>query len=623
MGVSEYFYSRHSGNGAKTLDDLITVYEGEIDHDLRMLRETPVGSCIDPAVATRLVVHLTMRTAHIRSTFEQGTGKVLGAIRSLLDKSEDSPSFLQYDRIAALVVDEFQAQVNAAGLMAPPALTKRVAEFLMRERFDDILTQTRPYLASALDKFSGKVADLVRDGHNKSLLLSNDEVLWSTHLSSLSWTLCTTAGAILPDCVAIARESDDGFVPLTLSDKETIHVVILPLAHDKLLIGAKDPGVVFSIEEINAASSMCSDDFFVSAHEEAGAKYSHLIGRSCVRAITASVEEALSHLHPSPSEPGRVMSVNPNDAEGSAPSLTFSLTCSDFGDEELVSRLGHILQELAQVLSPRMPLIGLDGITFAQDYPSALTAHGVVGNVSDRNTRSVAKCVPAVHSAENKIKIIVDAVIANGLLSDDVDQRAAATHIMACMLASVAHTTQFERTLKAVPVPDPVAGYFYQAVSAVPERYFTRRASAFFMPLAGARHGDLFSDSLSRARVAVNEARLSYFSNGDLDALLTMATHHASVVLLHAAEWIGHRDGLVASEEAARPSFRDDPMASGLDLWLELLARDLRDLHDAPEKYKSESVFELAKHVERLLWLFQIFPWPMEDGRMYVNVGPA
>ncbi len=341
-----------------------------------------------------------------------------------------------------------------------------------------------------------------------------------------------------------------------------------------------------------------------------------------MKAITESVDEALSNLQHSARE-RPVTSINPSDAEGTASLYSFSLTCSDFGDVELLSRLGHILRELVQVLSPRMSLAGLGGITFAQDYPAVLTAHGVAGKVSDESTRSVAKCVPAVNSAENKLEIIVDAIIANGLLSDDVDERTAATHIMACMLASVAHTSQFERGLKAVPVPDQLAGYFYQAVSSVPERYFNRRASAFVMPLVDARHGDLFSDSLSKARIAVNEARRGYFSNGDLDALLAMATHHASVVLRHAAEWVGHRDGLVAEEEAMRPSFRENAMASGLHLWLELLAQDLRDLHDVPGKYTSESFFELTRHVERLLWLFQIFPWPMEDGRMYVTVGSA
>jgi hypothetical protein len=51
-----------------------------------------------------------------------------------------------------------------------------------------------------------------------------------------------------------------------------------------------------------------------------------------------------------------------------------------------------------------------------------------------------------------------------------------------------------------------------------------------------------------------------------------------------------------------------------------LLHQDMRDLYDEPVALTAERLFELVRHVERVLWAFQMFPWPMADGGTYVTV---
>jgi hypothetical protein len=105
-----------------------------------------------------------------------------------------------------------------------------------------------------------------------------------------------------------------------------------------------------------------------------------------------------------------------------------------------------------------------------------------------------------------------------------------------------------------------------------------------------------------------------------MDALLGVALPQISFVLSHAAEWLGHRDGLPDQDEFPGASLPNDLQAYELHLWLELFGRDLRNLYDADGLFTSAHIFALGRHVERLLWTVQICPWPMEDGSLYVTV---
>jgi hypothetical protein len=190
------------------------------------------------------------------------------------------------------------------------------------------------------------------------------------------------------------------------------------------------------------------------------------------------------------------------------------------------------------------------------------------------------------------------------------------------MLAQIAYTERHGRKLltPSALLPDEVVRFVYECVATAPSDYFTARESAFADPTAGERYATLMLDSLISARRTIEEARLRYRNNEDLDSLLRAALPPISFVLGHAAEWLGHRDGLPEQDDFPGASLAAELRVFELRNWLELFGRDLRALYSADDHFTSARILALSQHAERLLWTVQIFPWPMEDGSLYVSV---
>lgn len=634
VGVRENFYSKLAADGATTLDDLITASESGLDVDLTAIKRAPVGTNIDPEVAARLATHLTLRTAHVRSIFKEGAMQILeqvaglgsdiGRLRDYLGVDEPDPA-----GTPAKFVDEVMKALQLRSLTLPFPLMQRVVAFSIRERFDVFSEQYKPMISQAFAEMRKGIPSAVRDGHNKALVTA-DQSRWEKELATLSWQTHSISGAVLPDCIVLAREVGGAFTPLLLSEWERVDLVVLPIAHDRLLVGSAITNADIAIASINEASASCSDSFYIShqASDEAG--LSSLIGQRCAQAIGASVDEAISALrHIKVARTGRPPPERRIVEIESLGLFTFSLTCLDFADAETAARLGDVLKVIVQEVGRDMPLSRMDGITFAADYASALDrldrgdpALGIDRSQSRGYGRAVAKCVRVVRGGESKQHIVFDAIIAQDLLTCDTDGLASAIHIVVSMLANVAHSVLYETKLEEIPMApvDSVVRLLHHSVSTAPGMYFAARESAFSDPKAGAHYADLTRDSLTAAIKVIRTARLTYRLSNDLDGLLEAALPQISFVLSHVAQWLGHRDGLPSQDAFPGSSLPDDMKVLDLDLWLELFGRDLRCLYDIDGQFTSANIFALDSHVERLLWMVQIFPWPTQDGALYVSV---
>lgn len=633
VGVQEYFYSKLSADGESTLDDLITAMEGGLDAELDAFRRAPAEAILDPKTAARLITHLILRTAHVRSVFQQGMTQILDQVVGVVSDSRRLRDFVGLDRwdqagISAQIIDE-ALKLLPQDSPCPPAFAERVIAFWIRESFDEFHRASEPTITKAVLDFTKALAPMTRDGHNKALMTA-DQSLWEAELSLLYWRTHAVAGAILPDCVALARDAAGLYTPLLLRDQQSVDLVILPIAHDRLLIGSSRERVDVDVRVINGAGAACSDSFFISRQAGDGEGLASHIGQRCAEAIGAVVQDALK-------ESPRLTPLHNRDAEANWPvfepqtseSFTFSLSCKDFADANTAARLGRILQVVVQEMAREMPLSRLDGMTFAIDYLAALeavnrgeAAVGIGGSRPCNYGRSVAKCLNVLRSAERKDHIVFDADIANGLLSEDDDARALALHTVVSMLGHVAFGTLYEAQMEAL-AQEPTSRIierFQPAVTSAPSRYFVARASAFCDAKAGERYSELVTRSLSCALDAIREARLAYRMDNDLEGLLNTAVQHFSPVLSHAADWLGHRDGLPEQDSFSGSSLPSCLKAYGLNQWLELFGHDLRRLHDVDRGWTSASVLALGRHVERLLWTTQICPWPMPDGGLYVSV---
>lgn len=635
VGVQENFYSKLGVGNTPTLDDLITALEGELDADLKAIRTAPVGVVIESVLAARLVAHLVLRTAHVRSVFAQATGRILDEVAALAADSDGLRRYVGIDNsdpplASASLFGEVLKGLSIENLPLPPAFKQRVVRFWIRERFNTFHDQFQHAALAALTQFRSGLSAVIRDGHNRALATA-DQSKWIADLSALSWTTLSATGAVLPDCVVVAREVGGGFAPLLLADRQEIGMVILPIAHDRLLVGRAGASSDLTIASINEACALCSDTFFVSHAADCGLGLSNMIGLRCTQAISTVVDEAVSDLrHTIPTGSTKRSQEAREIGTAATPPFGFSLSCIDCADAETTAKLGDILQIIVREVGREHPLAALDGMTFAANYPSAVEGldRGDLALPVERSRprsygRAVAKCVRVLRNGDTKQHIVFDALVADNLLAEDGERRDLGIHMVVGMLADVSHSAIYESQISDAPIlswPDCVAGWLHQATATAPGRYFAARASAFADQSSGERYATLVRDSLSSAQEQIRVARLAYRLDANLDALLAVAVPQISFVLDHAAEWLGHRDGLPSPDTFVGSSLPDDLSASDLDHWLELFGRDLRRLYDEEGQFTIQNLVALSQHAERLLWTVQICPWPTERDSLYVSV---
>lgn len=634
VGVGEDFYSKFTGDGTKSLDDLITDIERGALDDLSIIKSAPAGDSIDSVVAVRLIAHLTVRTAHVRTTFQRATNRIVDEIGALFSDSSRVRKYLRVDdsgpnTISARITDELMCSEHLAASDVPPALLERLVAYFVREHFDEFLRDLSPSAIQGLAQIQKGLGSIIRDSHNSALDRAMPDLSgWAKGLVGLSWRTHAVAGAILPDCVVLARESGRAFTPFLICDKDKLDLVVLPVAHDLLLVGAASTHCSIDISSVNAASAACSDRFFISHCARDSGELSALIGERSHQAIEESIEEALSDLRNAGARHPIEEQSATYEVDSRGP-ISFSVTCIGFADDRTASRLGEVVQVVVHELARSLPLSRLDGLTFAQDYAAALAdldrgdpALGQSHSKPRDYGQAVAKCVTVMRAGERKEHIVVDAVIAEHLLSEDSVFRASAAHVLVSRLADVAHSVLWEERLGGAPSGpvDEVLRVVHPAVATAPSNYFCARESAFADPTAGERYAALVRDSLKAASDGVRSARLSYRQSHDLDELLGVALERTSFVVGHAAEWLGHRDGLSTETIFPGSGLSGDLSGYGLHHWLELLGRDLRGLYEVEGQFTARNIYALARHAERLLWMFQVCPWLTDEGRAYISV---
>lgn len=634
VGVGEYFYSKLNADGTKNLDDLITAIESDVLDDLCVIKNADAGDSIDSGFAVRLIAHLTVRTAHVRDTFQRAASQITKEISALFSDSHRVREYLRVDAsgsntIAAMITEELLRSQNFAASEVPPAFLERIVAYYVREHFDVIFRDHSSHAIQGLTEIQKDLDSIIRDSHNSALGRAMPDMSgWEKGLSDMSWRTHAVAGAILPDCVVLAREPGQILTPFLFCNKDQLDLVVLPIAHDLLLVGSSSTQSSIDISSVNAASAACSDRFFISHCAQESGELSARIGERTNQAIEESMEKALADFRLA----GARCPVGEQSAsyrvDNSAP-FTFSITCIGFADDSSAARLGEVVQVVVHELARSLPLSKLGGLTFAQDYAAALIGLDCGDLAIDQSHskprdygQAVAKCVKVMRAGECKEHIVVDAVIAEHLLSEDSKLRASAAQVLVSMLAGVAHSARWEERLgcaTSVPV-DEVLRVVHPAVATAPSQYFCARESAFVDPTAGDRYAVLVLDSLKAAFDAILSARLAYRKSNDLEELLRVALERTSFVVGHAAEWLGHRDGLSTETNFPGSGLSGDLSGYGLHHWLELLGRDLRDLYDVEGQFTAENIYALARHAERLLWMCQVCPWLTDEGRVYISV---
>ncbi|WP_221795085.1 DUF4238 domain-containing protein [Aquisediminimonas sediminicola] len=617
VGVEDLFYSRKGLPGEVTLDDAITEFERDFSRDVAILRGSAPRTSVEPEHAARTVVHLVMRTAHLRRTISSGMVSMMEEIEALFTDPQRFATMLGFatPALASVVTEAIRdtaLKLVPAGF--PPAFSERFLTFIIRERGDELAASAATMLSPLLATVLNGLADMVRDSHNELVAKPLDDHGWVGVLSGFTWSMEGASDLILPDAVALSRSADGPLEPLLFTCGRDAEVVLLPLAHDRMLVGRRDPAITVDLSTFNAAAAAACQGFFISARSHDEDKLSSAIGSGPAKALTNAIAESIAR-----AEEVRSLALDQlppaQPCEFEQEQFSYSVTLHDFGDDLLARAYADILQSVIKALTRDMPLHDLDGITIAADYADALATldrgdPNLPPMVSGALAYGTGAAMPVTVKRNGKRKehLVLAAWIAAGWTSENPEDRAMTLHLLIKMLAGIANSARF-----ATPAsfkPDEMAREFHLAVARAPSGYWSAKQAAFVAPDEGITYADLVLDSLEHAREAVSAARINMTDSSDVGEGFNVALETVSAILSHAADWIGHRDGLAQDQPFVGDGLKARLAPYGLDHWLALFGRDLASSYTDAGALDLSVVTTLSRHVERLFWSIGVYCWP-------------
>jgi hypothetical protein len=504
VGVEEWFYSKESSGGELTLDDIITNIESDLSGTINDLRATPIGSAVNSDIAAHFVVHLVMRTNHLRTLMSKGFSSVSEKIQSIFSDPSSLERMFGFNsyEIAPRVTESIRGKAfELASSGIPIPFTERIMSFLVRENGDDIVRNITKSFAPLLPHIFGDLTSKIRDAHNEILQTSSGDNAWVTALSSLSWTVEAGEDLILPDCVALATEANERLVPLLFSRAADVRRLALPISRERILIGVAANEDRLDLTTLNHRAAACSEAFFIGARPYDNDVVA-LIGSGPMTAVRQAIELAMdSASMEGVSTPEISARSHSNDFE--LLDFKYTIRLADFGDEALAKQLGEVFQVIVAELSRRrLPLQNLDGFTIAKDYGAALAcldrgAPELPPAKSDalEYGAGIARTVSLQRDGTRKQQIVLNADVAQACLSDDDETRASGLYIVAKMLVIVAHSTLFADQRCEMP-PDLLAAQLHSAVAMTPCGWFSARERAFLAPDMGQRYAELVITSI-------------------------------------------------------------------------------------------------------------------------------
>jgi hypothetical protein len=627
VGVEDWFYSRKGIPGEVTLDDAITDFEKSFSRDVKNLRDSAPGTIIEPEISARTVVHLVMRTAHLRKTMSSGMTSVLAEIGALFtDPARLVGMFGVNNPMLSPAVTE-AIKVGARQLVPvgfPEAFSERLLTFIVREYGEELAGQMAAMLSPLMPGLLEGVGGKVRDSHNGLVAKPLDDHGWGKLLSQFAWSVEQGVDLILPDAVALSRAGNAPLEALVFTGGKDVTGVLLPLAHDRILVGRRDAEDVFDLATFNAEAAASCQGFFVAPRPHDAEGLAATIGSGPLKALNAAISEAVADTEKVRSlASGEFGSARPREFQQE--SFSYSVTLRDFGDEILAKEYAEILQTVIGALSRDIPLHDLDGFTIATDYNDALAKldrgdpnlpHVTSGALA--YGLGVAMPVTVVRNGKRKEHLVLAAEIAKGWTSDDPELRGMCLHTLVKMLAGIANTARFGQDLSFRP--DAIGRELHLAVAHSPSSYWSAKQAAFVWPAGGAIYSDLVMDSFEHAKKAVTEARARMSDPSDVLETFQIAREAVSAVLNHVADWIGHRDGLAEDMHFDGADLPGRLAEHGLGRWILLFGRDLAACYKQEGALDLSVVTTLSRHVERLLWSLGVYCWTEgEDVRCTVS----
>lgn len=650
IAAQRFFYSEISKDGTQTLDDRITAYENRLTLLLNNLLETQHGHQTEPLVAAEVVAHLSVRGAYLREIFSSGVGQLVQGFSETWSAPEAARVALQIDdpsmssvfwRTMDTEIEKLKHQLPGP---FPTPLLRRLLRQYVREDFDSLHGQISPSINAALENLVSLAPASIRDSHASALgstLVPDERV---AGLATLCWKVFRSKDSfILPDCVAISLSRDGTSTqPYMMERLEDLSAVMLPIAKDRMLFGSR-PGVSFEESEFNSEAARCSTTFFVSSEDSENLReLASLIGNTTRSAISSIVSETLAgSLSPSEREDSRSTEAS-RDSEGEeggaeidreAPSSRASYTVNFRGcaDQEQAKAIAHEVGCVVSRMAQFLELEHLSSVTFSNEYEEALRElDAELAKPVGLETTGISGLVGVASMANEHVDgqlrshIVMRGYLGHALISDLEAGVRVARHMLSVMLSQISFAKLLENRLGDASNRahyNPWDALLFKPMDGAAVGYYSAWTSADVDPEAGESYRAVVLTTLAHANSVISSERSAYQARGDIDHLIHLATEALGSMLVAIAKLIGHCDACGISIYEGDNDLKAEFERQGLNNWVELYSRDLRQVFASRGSWQSErDLTSLGDHMERQLWRHSIFPWEMDDGQIWIEV---
>ena len=639
--AQNYFYSKPSGDGLPTLDDLMTEYEVQLHRTVDEIRRIEIGEVIDGAKIAQVVAHLMVRSSHMRGAMREAIVSISNSVQNLICGGSEAfffelPRHGPPEPVYRMISDEL---ANLGLTEITPVTERTIIDFFyfaMRERGSDVLDEVLPYLAG----LRAEATEISRRAQVTALektMVPEERV---AELSKLMWQVLPAHGdgAVLPDCTSIAFNGRE-WQPLLLTGSDELEAVVLALAPDRLAVGKSDIDWDMDLSQYNRHVAKASYSFFLANRnstslseliEQLGGK----IRTSFERLADNSVVEAIGDLLRDTDNENRLKeksyAANKSwKATVREETHQYFVSFEGFGDEEFAKSVAKEISSVVIAFSKHFPVSLIEGFVFANDYKTAL-------NRTDRGIEPIEEIVPAeteefigigmplavVSNGLLKTRAVLRAMVAVDLVSEDPalaeDARSVIVHMLASGALRGLIATKFP-DLILNPVRDQFEAFLHDYASGVFEAYFCASLSTGSKKQLERRES-LALAALRAALDGIPVRRKAYIRGGDLESFFAASANLSVNALSFLAALFGAYKGFgqaIPHSNAVLALLAKH----GLGQWADLFNADLAAFDTGLEQWNEfEEIFFVHRHFQRFLAHFGIVPDRHDGPGAYVHV---
>lgn len=280
IALEGQFYNQ---DGDTFVDDTITDAEGPLSSFVTKLRIADDGTVVDSQNAANLLMHISVRTRHLRQSLKEFGGQIMGRVFSTLsDANVLERKYLEYVHAnPEFVVDTIKEQISEVLARAgvPEGDRAQMIEHLLPSMLEaaaqaDIASAVGTMARSVaianenLHDDPSKIEATAKNGHLRALRRSLAPPKKLKLLSDLRYHIHKFAEGdiILGDSGAVfAVGSARGVVPF-FDSLDPVRAALLPLDPETCLVGVSDgaEGIFVNSEAVRKHVSECSLEYFLA-----------------------------------------------------------------------------------------------------------------------------------------------------------------------------------------------------------------------------------------------------------------------------------------------------------------------------------------------------------------------